>query len=45
MLQDRLPKTGDLGDLEGLWAAHVDLGNAFWLMVLPEAFWKAFRLN
>ena len=45
MLQERLQKTRDLGDLEELWATHVELGNAFWSMILPEDFWKAFRLR
>ena len=45
MLWEGVQKTGDLGDLEELWATHVDLGNAFWYMVLPKAFWKAFRLK
>mmetsp|Transcript_112384 Transcript_112384/g.195192 ORF Transcript_112384/g.195192 Transcript_112384/m.195192 type:complete len:527 (+) Transcript_112384:257-1837(+) len=45
MMQERLHSMGDLGSLAELWATHVDLGNAFWALVLPEAFWNSFRLQ
>ena len=45
MLQERLQGMGELGELQELWATHVDLGNAFWSMVLPKEFCRAFRLK
>ena len=46
LLQERkLEAMNELDKNSSLWATHVDLGNCFWSLELPKAFWASFGLK